>query len=70
MEQEKPIFLHELRKRPPEKPLTLNELSSLREINHKFLKEDKNALDLLIQYCRHCKKIMTYLINLSSQISN
>jgi len=57
MEQEKPIFLYELRKRPPEKPLTLNELSSLREINHKFLKEDKNALDLLIQYCKHCNLI-------------
>lgn len=63
MEKEKPAFLHELKKRPPEKPLTLNELSALREISHKFLKEDTNALELLIQYCKHRNNEFILLVN-------
>jgi hypothetical protein len=55
MDKEKPAFLNELRKRPADKPLTLGELSSLRELGYKYLKEDTNALDLLIQYCKHRK---------------
>ncbi len=53
MEGEKPVFLHELKKRPPDKQLSINELSSLREIAYKYLKEDQNALDLLVEYCKH-----------------
>lgn len=53
MENEKPAFLQELKKRLPDKPLSLNELSSLREIGYKYLKEDPNALSLLVEYCRH-----------------
>ena len=51
MEKEKPAFLNELKKRPADKPLSLNELSSLRELSYKDIKEDQNALGLLIQYC-------------------
>lgn len=38
----------ELRKRPPEKPLSLSELAMLREIQYIFLKKEKTAMELLI----------------------
>ena len=55
MDSEKPLFLHEIKKRAHDKPLTLGELSSLREIGYKWLKEDTHALELLIEFCKHRK---------------
>jgi hypothetical protein len=47
----------EIKKRPPEKPLSLSELANLREVNYIFYKKERVILDLLIQYCcdrMHC----------------
>lgn len=41
----------EIKKRPPEKPLSLSELANLREVNYIFYKKERVILDLLIQYC-------------------
>lgn len=48
-------FLHDLSKRPLDKPLSLNEFSSLREITYKDFKEEPAALELLIKYCKDRK---------------
>lgn len=38
----------EIKKRPPEKPLSLSELANLREVNYIFYKKERVILDLLI----------------------
>ncbi len=48
-------FLQDLNKRPADKPLSLNEFSSLREISYKEFKEEPAALELLIKYCKDRK---------------
>ena len=60
IDSEKPGFLQEIKKRPHDKPLNLGELSSLREIGYKWLKEDTRALELLIEFCKHRKFRLFY----------
>ena len=45
-------FLDEIKKRPLEKPLSLNELSSLRMLTHHELESNPKCLELLVEYCK------------------
>jgi len=53
MNKETSQFLNDLRKRPPEKPLSFGELISLRELGYINLKSDVNALELMLKYCQN-----------------
>jgi hypothetical protein len=49
----------EIKKRPPEKPLSLSELATLREVSFIHYKKEKVVLELLVQYCCDCS-VHTY----------
>lgn len=55
MNKEITQFLNDLRKRPSDKPLSFSELISLRELGYIPLKNDINALELLLKYCQNPK---------------
>lgn len=44
----------DIKKRSSEKPLSLSELATLREINYIYYKKEKCTLDLLVLYCCDC----------------
>lgn len=44
----------ELKKRTPDKALSLSELATLRDINYIYYKKEKCAIELLAKYCCDC----------------
>lgn len=66
MKKQSEDILNEIRKRQPDKPLSLTELATIRELNYVHLKQEKSVLDLLILYCCDC----TSLTHLARTILN
>ncbi|CAD8106012.1 unnamed protein product [Paramecium primaurelia] len=73
MKKQSEEIVNEIRKRQPDKPLSLTELAMIREIQYMYLKKEKCVLDLIIQYCcdqrfqiRVCEKafLMTTIVPL------
>ena len=54
-------IIAELNKRSSEKPLSLSELATLRDITYVFYKREKSALELLVYYCCDCFIFFTYV---------
>lgn len=53
-------IIADIKKRVPDKPLSLSELATLREINYVFYKKEKCAIELLVLYC--CDRIIYFMI--------
>ena len=60
--------IEDLKRRPPGRPLTLNELLMLKTIPFSELKEDDFLLDLLIEFSSDSIALLNFLINILSQI--
>ena len=56
-----PQILSEIKKQPPDRQLTLGDLSNFKEIEYRYLKDNVPALELMIKYCKNRNKPNKYL---------
>lgn len=70
MKKQNEDIVAEIRKRQPDKPLSLTELATIREISYIDLKKEKAVLDLLILYCCDCKCLFFTYAQLDSKLES